>query len=208
MAIGVPGWPEFACWTASMASVRMVSMHSRSVPSSPRARSPARVAVIRCPPGRSPNVLPSRRSWQFPRRVPGPARILDRPRPRSVAGSDPALVRLEPPRPPGLPGTLARLVCLERRHVDARHERRVAHDRTRAVAAHGVAHADGDQPAVLPPGAAGRRPRRHRRPPPAAPRDPGMDAGRCDRARRLYGGGPHGTVAAALAHLLHGPRHR
>src|SRR5439155_5331812 len=82
------------------------------------------------------------------------ARILDRPRGRSVAGSDPALVSLEPARPPGLPGTLARLVRLERRHVDARHERRVAHDRARALAAHGIAHADGDQPAVLPPGAA------------------------------------------------------
>src|SRR5437870_5488707 len=30
MAIGVPGWPEFACCTASMASVRMVLMQSRS----------------------------------------------------------------------------------------------------------------------------------------------------------------------------------
>src|SRR5436309_6842289 len=99
------------------------------------------------------------------------AHALDRPRARSVAGSDPALVSLEPARAPGLPGTLARLVRLERRHVDARRERRVAHDRARAVAAHGLAHADGDQPAVLPPGAAGRPPRRHRRPPPAAPRN-------------------------------------
>src|SRR6266704_6903053 len=136
------------------------------------------------------------------------ARILDRPRARSVAGSDPALVSLEPARPPGLPGTLARLVRLERRHVDARRERRLAHDRPRAVAAHGIAHADGDQPAVLPPGAAGWRPRRHRRPPPAAPRNAVVDAGRRDGAWRLDGGGPHGTVAAALAHLLHGPRQR
>src|SRR5439155_1479302 len=83
------------------------------------------------------------------------ARILDRPRARIVAGSDPALVSLEPARPPGLPGTLARLVRLERRHVDARRERRLAHDRARAVAAHGIAHADGNQPSVRPPGAAG-----------------------------------------------------
>src|SRR5882724_11465856 len=123
----------------------------------------------------SPDVLLSRRSWQFPPALRAlRARILDRPHARSVAGSDPALVSLEPPRPPGLPGTLARLVRLERRHVDARHERRLAHDRARALAAHGVAHADGDQPAVLPPGAAGRGARRHRRPPPAAPRNPGV----------------------------------
>src|SRR5438309_1679386 len=30
MAIGVPGWPEFAAWTASMARVRMVLMHFKS----------------------------------------------------------------------------------------------------------------------------------------------------------------------------------
>src|SRR5215831_15708591 len=30
MAIGVPGWPELACWTASIASVRMVLMLSVS----------------------------------------------------------------------------------------------------------------------------------------------------------------------------------
>src|SRR6266496_3737783 len=30
MPIGVPGWPEFAFWTASMASVRIVLMHRRS----------------------------------------------------------------------------------------------------------------------------------------------------------------------------------
>src|SRR5438094_8314712 len=101
----------------------------------------------------SPDVLPSRQSWQFPR---PPGRILDRPHERSVAGSDPALVSLEPPRPPGLPGTLARLVRLERRHVDARHERRVADDRARALAAHGIAHAGGRQPALLSPGPAGR----------------------------------------------------
>src|SRR5207245_1370153 len=59
-----------------------------------------------------------------------------RPPPRSRA---PVLVSLEPPRSPGLPGALARLVRLERRHVDARHERRVAHDRARALAAHGLA---------------------------------------------------------------------
>src|SRR5439155_22206940 len=29
-AIGVPGWPEFAAWTASMASVRIVLMHFKS----------------------------------------------------------------------------------------------------------------------------------------------------------------------------------
>src|SRR5262245_21575291 len=28
--MGVPGWPDFACWTASMQSVRMVLTHSRS----------------------------------------------------------------------------------------------------------------------------------------------------------------------------------
>src|SRR2546425_13220294 len=80
------------------------------------------------------------------------ARILDRPHARSVAGSDPALVSLEPPRPPGLPGTLARLVRLERRHVAARRARRVAHDRARAVAAHGIAPSARDPPAVPPPG--------------------------------------------------------
>src|SRR5206468_643580 len=94
-----------------------------------------------------------------------------RPSPRF---RDPVLVSLEPPRSPGLPGALARLVRLERRHVDARHERRVANDRARALAAHGVAHADGDEPAVLPPGAARRRPR------------PG--------ARRAAGGGPGGGL--------------
>jgi hypothetical protein len=31
MAIGRPGWPEFAAWTASMDSVRMVSMLRRSM---------------------------------------------------------------------------------------------------------------------------------------------------------------------------------
>jgi ABC-type methionine transport system ATPase subunit len=31
MPIGMPGWPEFACCTASMASVRMVLMHSSSI---------------------------------------------------------------------------------------------------------------------------------------------------------------------------------
>src|SRR5947207_15988414 len=30
MAIGVPGWPELAAWTASIARVRMVLMHFRS----------------------------------------------------------------------------------------------------------------------------------------------------------------------------------
>ena len=29
-AIGVPGWPEFACWTASMERVRIVFTHSSS----------------------------------------------------------------------------------------------------------------------------------------------------------------------------------
>src|SRR5207249_2500192 len=109
---------------------------------------------------------------------------------------DSALVSLEPPRPPGLPGALARLVRLERRHVDARHERRVAHDRARALAAHGVAHADGDEPAVLPPGAARRGPRRHRRPPPAAPRDAGVDARGRPRARTLA---PRGAPLAPPA---------
>src|SRR3954452_23493127 len=32
MAIGMPGWPLFAFWTASIASVRMVSMERRSMP--------------------------------------------------------------------------------------------------------------------------------------------------------------------------------
>src|SRR3954453_24067146 len=36
-AIGVPGWPEFAFWTASMERVRIVSMHSRSSESWPGA---------------------------------------------------------------------------------------------------------------------------------------------------------------------------
>ena len=31
MAIGSPGWPEFAFWTASMDSVRIVSMLSWSM---------------------------------------------------------------------------------------------------------------------------------------------------------------------------------
>src|SRR5579885_3360840 len=31
MAIGVPGWPELARWTASIASVRMVLMQSWSI---------------------------------------------------------------------------------------------------------------------------------------------------------------------------------
>jgi hypothetical protein len=31
IAIGIPGWPEFAAWTASMASVRIVSMLRRSM---------------------------------------------------------------------------------------------------------------------------------------------------------------------------------
>src|SRR6516164_3226841 len=31
MAIGVPGWPELACWTASIASVRMVLTESVSM---------------------------------------------------------------------------------------------------------------------------------------------------------------------------------
>src|SRR5262245_35967220 len=30
MAIGVPRWPEFACWTASIESVRIVLTHSWS----------------------------------------------------------------------------------------------------------------------------------------------------------------------------------
>src|SRR4029077_580742 len=30
-AIGVPGCPDFACWTASIASVRIVSMHRASI---------------------------------------------------------------------------------------------------------------------------------------------------------------------------------
>src|SRR5262245_41529568 len=30
MAIGVPGWPEFACWTASIDNVRMVLIDSWS----------------------------------------------------------------------------------------------------------------------------------------------------------------------------------
>ncbi len=28
IAIGIPGWPLLACWTASMASVRIVLMQS------------------------------------------------------------------------------------------------------------------------------------------------------------------------------------
>ena len=31
IAIGMPGWPEFAAWTASIDSVRMVSMLRRSM---------------------------------------------------------------------------------------------------------------------------------------------------------------------------------
>jgi hypothetical protein len=30
MPIGVPGWPEFACWIASMASVLIVFTHTWS----------------------------------------------------------------------------------------------------------------------------------------------------------------------------------
>src|SRR5262252_1851789 len=33
MPMGVPGWPEFACWMASIASVRIVLMQSSSVSS-------------------------------------------------------------------------------------------------------------------------------------------------------------------------------
>ena len=40
IAIGIPGWPEFAAWTASMESVRTVSIARRS-------RSVAGGAVIR-----------------------------------------------------------------------------------------------------------------------------------------------------------------
>src|SRR5829696_3076479 len=36
-AIGVPGWPELAAWTASMQSVRMVSIASLSMGSLSRA---------------------------------------------------------------------------------------------------------------------------------------------------------------------------
>jgi hypothetical protein len=31
IAIGVPGWPEFACWTASMLNVRMVLIERESM---------------------------------------------------------------------------------------------------------------------------------------------------------------------------------
>src|SRR3954468_10969440 len=42
MAIGRPGWPEFAAWTASMDSVRMVSMLRRSMSEEAMPRSIAR----------------------------------------------------------------------------------------------------------------------------------------------------------------------
>src|SRR5438477_511711 len=136
-------------------TVSSTLLSAEGAPCRMNATGAERVPVTRCSPFASVVAIPSAPSGPVHLR----ARILDRPHARSVAGSDPALVSLEPPRPPGLPGTLARLVRLERRHVDARRERRVAHDRARAVAAHGFAHADGDQPAVLPPGASRRRPR-------------------------------------------------
>ena len=50
-AIGVPGWPEFACCTASMDSVRMVFTQRRSRASTSMAGSLSCVTLL---PGRKP----------------------------------------------------------------------------------------------------------------------------------------------------------
>src|SRR5581483_6697946 len=88
------------------------------------------------------------------------------------------LLRLEPAQAAALPRGVARGRGLQRRHLDARHERRLAHDLALALAAHGGAHADGDEPALLSPGTAGGCARRRRRPPPRAARHARLDA-RC-----------------------------
>src|SRR3712207_7142650 len=61
--MGVPGWPELAAWTASMASVRMVVTHCSSIV-------PGTVCVMASP--------SSRRSGARPQHAPFPTCALER----------------------------------------------------------------------------------------------------------------------------------
>src|SRR6266545_2164475 len=64
--MGVPGWPEFASWTASIASVRMVFTHSSSI------------SILGCV-ATAIGLLP-RTAWPLPglvRRVPQPLQLIE-----------------------------------------------------------------------------------------------------------------------------------